>query len=140
MLEETYCAVQNVSIIYHPIITVADPHSILQHSDYLEALCDFASQTQEIHTRVLQLCHLKLEHFVNHPNVYYHSWESATVSRIGGHPVRNCLFDHVRSTCQCSLLHFFQGTVAFERTAALFFSVQELLVPHGITCTGLVSS
>jgi hypothetical protein len=33
--------------------------------------------------------------------------KDAAVSRIGGRPVRACLFDHVRSMCQCSLLDFF---------------------------------
>jgi hypothetical protein len=66
--------------------------------------------------------------------------KDAAVSRIGGRPVRACLFDHVRSICQCSLLDFFQGIAAFERTIVLFITVQELLPPHGITCPCLVSS
>jgi hypothetical protein len=66
--------------------------------------------------------------------------KDAAVSRIGGHPVRACLFDHVRSTCQCSLLHFFQGNAAFERTTILFISMQDLFVPYGTTSTSLVPS
>jgi len=66
--------------------------------------------------------------------------KDAAVSRIGGHPVRACLFDHVRSACQCSLLDFFQGNTAFEGTAILLISMQDLFVPHGIACTSVVPS
>jgi len=66
--------------------------------------------------------------------------KDAAVSRIGGRPVRACPFDHVRSICQCSSRYFFQGPVAFKRTIVLFLAVQELLLPYGITCAGLVSN
>lgn len=55
------------------------------------------------------------------------------------------LYEHVPSIMYDHLVNavywiFFQGTVAFERTVVLFLTMQELLVPYGITCASLVSS
>lgn len=48
------------------------------------------------------------------------------------------MYDHLVNAVYW--IFFFQGTAAFERTVVLFLTMQELLVPYGITSASLVSS